>query len=169
MSAHRLSRIALLTAVALIIFIVELQIPSPIPFPGVKLGLANVVTLYAFFAYGPKDTACILLARILLGCTFSGQVIALLYSLAGGFLCFAVTFFLSKIVSEKQIWVCGVFGAIAHIIGQMIVAVLLTGTLTIISYLALLLLSAIITGLLTGFCSQITYIKLKKMGMTDTR
>ena len=81
---------ALLTAVALTIFMVELQLPALAPIPGVKLGLANIITVYAMFVLGPRDTACILLVRILLGSIFSGQLMALFYSLAGGLLCYLV-------------------------------------------------------------------------------
>ena len=61
----------MLTAIALTIFMVEAQIPAPVPVPGVKLGLANIVTVYAMFLLGPADTFCILLCRIFLGSLFS--------------------------------------------------------------------------------------------------
>ena len=77
--AKRLARLGILTAVALIIFIVELQIPNPFPIPGVKLGLANIVTVYAMFALGPLDTIAILLVRIILGSVFAGSVTSLFF------------------------------------------------------------------------------------------
>mgnify|MGYP002571948611 CR=1 FL=1 len=65
--ARRITRLALLTAIALTIFMVEAQIPVPIPIPGVKLGLANIVTVYAVFALGPGDALLILVTRVFLG------------------------------------------------------------------------------------------------------
>ena len=105
MKTKRLTRISMLTAVALTIFVVELQIPAPVPIPGVKLGLANIVTVCAMFLFGPADTALILAARILLGSFFSGRITSLFYSLAGGTLCYLIMLLLRRIVSERQIWV----------------------------------------------------------------
>ena len=64
---------ALLSAIALTIFLVEAQIPPVVPIPGVKLGLANIVTVYAVYALGGKEGAAILFARIFLGAVFSGN------------------------------------------------------------------------------------------------
>ena len=89
MKLRRLTRLALLTAVALTIFLVELQIPSVVPIPGVKLGLSNIITLYCVFAYGPWSALAVLLCRIVLGALCSGRVMALAYSLAGGLLSWA--------------------------------------------------------------------------------
>ena len=60
-NARRMTFCALLTAIALTIFMVENQIPTVIPLPGMKLGLANIVTVYAMFALGPVNTLLILL------------------------------------------------------------------------------------------------------------
>ena len=72
MSVKKISRLGLLTAIALILFIVELRIPNLVPIPGVKLGLANIVTIFALYRYKPSETALILIARILLGSIFRG-------------------------------------------------------------------------------------------------
>lgn len=160
MQTKRLTRLALLTAIALILFTVEAQIPTPVPIPGVKLGLANIVTVYAMFRYGPKDTLLVLLARVLLGSAFSGSMMALWFSLAGGLLCWLVMLPLRKILTEHQIWVCGVIGAVCHNIGQMAVCVAVYGTAQVLAYLPVLMLSGIVTGLFTGF---VALFLLKKM------
>lgn len=154
MTTKRLTRMALLTAVALGIFIVELQIPTLAPIPGIKLGLANIITVYAMFTLGPGDTACILGARILLGSMFSGQMMSLMYSLAGGVLCYLVMLLLRRLFTQKQIWICSVLGAAAHNIGQIGVAILLTRTPALIYYLPVLMISGIIAGTFTGLCAQ---------------
>ena len=79
----RLTRLALLTAIALTIFMAEAQLPTLVPIQGVKLGLANIVTVYAVFALGPGDALLILLSRVFLGAVFSGQMMTLFYSLGG--------------------------------------------------------------------------------------
>jgi heptaprenyl diphosphate synthase len=153
---------AVLTAVALSIFIVELQLPSLAPIPGVKLGLANIVTVYAMFTLGAADTLCILVARILLGSFFAGQIMALLYSLAGGLLCYLVMLALRRILTVKQIWVCGVLGAVAHNLGQIAVAILLTSTPALLYYLPVLMVSGILSGAFTGLCAQFVANRLPR-------
>ena len=155
MRTKRLARDALLTAVALIIFVIEAQIPPIVPIPGIKLGLANIITVCAVFMIGPWDALAILLCRIFLGSVFSGQMMALVYSLAGGLLCYAVMLLMRRAVTIKQVWVCSVFAAIAHNIGQMAAAVIITGTPAILYYLPALLVSAVVTGLFTGLCAQL--------------
>ena len=80
MKPNRLTRLALLTAVALIMFVVEQQLPPLAPIPGIKLGLANVVTLFALCALGPLPTGGILLARCFLGSLFAGSLSGLIFS-----------------------------------------------------------------------------------------
>ena len=82
MGTRRLTELALLTAAALIIFVIELRMPD-IAIPGVKLGLANIITVYAVFRYRPGETAMLVAARILLGALFSPNPSTLLYSAEG--------------------------------------------------------------------------------------
>ena len=159
---RRITRDALLTALALIIFVIEAQIPPLAPIPGIKLGLANVITLYALFSIGPVDALAILLLRIFLGSVFAGSFSAILFSLSGGLLCYAVSLFLRRILTRKQIWVCGVIGAAAHNLGQLAAAIALYQTSSLLFYLPVLLLSGCITGLFTGLAAQLTLARLEK-------
>ncbi|MCI8331249.1 MAG: Gx transporter family protein [Clostridiales bacterium] len=131
-----------------------MQIPNPVPIPGVKLGLANIITIFAVFMIGNVDAGMILLLRILLGGIFCGQAMSLMYSFAGGLLCYLSMLLMKKIVTEKQMWVCSVIGAIAHNIGQILVAILVTQTPALVAYLPVLMVSGSIAGLFTGFCAQ---------------
>ena len=164
MKVKQLLRMAMLTAVALIIFLVEAQIPNPVPIYGVKLGLANIVTVYAVFALGPGPALMILLCRVFLGSVFSGQMMMFLYSLGGGLLCWCAMCVLRRMVTGKQIWVCSVFGAIFHNIGQMAVAVAVTRTPSLLVYLPILLISGIVTGAFTGLAAQLLLDRLDKLG-----
>ena len=158
---RRLTTMALLTAVALIIFIVEAQLPPLAPIPGIKLGLANIITVYAMFRLGPRDTLCILLCRIFLGSVFAGQMMTLFYSLSGGLLCWLVMLGMRKMVTERQIWVCSAVGAVAHNVGQVLMAMFISGTPTMIVYLPVLLVSGVLAGLFTGFAAQFLLARLK--------
>ena len=150
----RITRAALLTALALIIFVLEAQIPPPVPLPGVKLGLANIITVYAMFRLGPKDTLAILLSRIFLGSVFAGAVSTLIFSLSGGLLCYLVMLALRRLLTVNQIWVCGVLGGMVHNLGQLLAAMLYYQTTSVAVYLPVLLLSGLITGAFTGAAAQ---------------
>lgn len=163
MGTKKLTYMALLTALALIIFVLEASIPAPVPIPGVKLGLANIITLYALWTLRPREALAILLTRIMLGSIFAGQLMSLLYSLGGGLLCFALTLAARRILSPRQIWVSSIIGAIAHNIGQILVAIVLTSTPGVAVYLPLLLISAIITGAFTGFAAQQLYHHMQRL------
>ena len=154
MKTGKLTRMALLTAIALTIFMVEAQIPALVPVPGVKLGLSNIITVFAVFAMGPSEAAAILFVRIFLGAVFAGNFSTIFYSAAGGTLAIVVTILLRKVLTRKQLWVAGVLGAIAHSIGQMAMAIVITQTVGLVSYLPVMILCSIVTGLFTGFCAQ---------------
>ena len=163
MQTKKITYMALLTALALIIFVLESYIPVPIPIPGVKLGLANIVTLYALWTLRPCEAFSILVIRIVLGSMFAGQLMSLLYSLGGGLLCFVLTLAARRILSERQIWISSVLGAMAHNVGQILVAIAVTATPVVAVYLPLLLISAIITGCFTGFAAQQLYLHMKQL------
>ena len=162
MKTNQLTKLALLTTIALIIFVIELQLPLPIAIPGIKLGLANIVTVYAMFHLGPKDTLFILIGRVLLGGIFSGRITSLLYSFIGGLCCYVVMALTRKIFNKKQIWICSILGSISHVIGQMAVAIILTGTFEIIGYLPILILGSIVTGSIIGTLAQLMLEKMPK-------
>ncbi len=151
---RKLTLLGLLTAIALTIFMVEAQIPSPVPLPGVKLGLANIVTVFTVFALSPKDGILVLAARIFLGAVFAGNFSTIFYSAAGGGCAIAMTILLRNILKPNQLWMAGCLGAVAHSIGQMTMAVILLGTPSLVMYLPVMIVISIITGLFTGFAAQ---------------
>lgn len=154
MKIRKITLLAMLSAIALTIFMVEAQIPPVVPLPGVKLGLANIVTVFAVFALGAKEGAAVLFVRIFLGAVFAGNFSTIFYSGAGGACAIAVTILLKKVLKENQLWVAGCVGAIAHSIGQMCAAVLLSGTPGLAIYLPVMIAISIVTGLFTGLCAQ---------------
>ena len=164
MSVKRLARLAMLTAVALIIFIVELQIPSPFPIPGIKLGLANIITVYAVYHYRAAEVAMIVGVRILLGSVFSGNFMALLYSACGSFLCLLGMLLLKKVISERYVWLASIFGALLHNTGQMAAALLVTQTPSLLMYYPFLVVSGCLAGLFTGLCAWLLIPRLKRFG-----
>lgn len=154
MDVKKTTRLGLLTALALILFVIEQQIPNPIPIPGIKLGLANVVTVYAVFSYRGREVFLLVLARIILGSLFSGSVVSFLFSLCGSLLCLLGMLPLSKLLSKKQIWLCSVIGALLHNVGQIIAAILVMRTFSVLVYLPPLILAGSIAGFFTGIIAQ---------------
>lgn len=154
MKTRRMVLLGLLTAIALTIFMLEAQLPAPIPVPGVKLGLANIVTVFTVFLLGSREGVLVLAARVFLGSVFAGNFGTILYSAAGGALAIFVTIGLKKILKENQLWVAGCAGAVAHSVGQMAVALWVSGTWGLLYYLPILIAVSIVTGLFTGLCAQ---------------
>ncbi|MFR1800740.1 MAG: Gx transporter family protein [Acutalibacteraceae bacterium] len=154
MNVKKLTELAILTALALIIFVIELQIPNPVPIPGVKLGLANIITVFAVYHYRASEVALIVFTRVFLGSFFGGNMMALMYSMAGGMLCLLGMLLLKRLLPEKYIWICSVLGAVLHNIGQTAVACLIAGW-GLLAYFPFLLISGCIAGAFTGGCAQI--------------
>ena len=161
MKTKDITRMALLSDIALTIFMVEAQLPGLTPVPGIKLGLSNIVTVYAVFTLGPKKAAAVLFCRVFLGAVFSGQMSTILYSGAGGACAIAVTILSRRVLTGKQIWVAGVLGSMAHCVGQMAVAIGVTLTPGLAAYLPVMLGIGIFTGAFTGFCAQFLTERLK--------
>lgn len=155
MKVRKTTLLGLLTGIALTIFIIEAQIPPLVPIPGVKLGLANIVTVFTVFAIGPWEGAEVLLCRVFLGAVFAGNFSTILYSGAGGLLAILTTIGLRKVLTPRQLWVAGSLGAIAHSIGQMAVAVWIAGTNAVLIYLPVMIVISVFTGLFTGLCAQL--------------
>ena len=154
MKVKKLTLLSLLSAIALTIFMVEAQIPALVPIPGIKLGLANIVTVFTVFAIGPKEGAAVLFVRVFLGAVFAGNFSTILYSGAGGLCAIGTTIGAKHILTKKQLWIAGVLGAIAHSIGQMAMAVAITQTVGLVAYLPVMIAVGILTGTFTGLCAQ---------------
>ncbi len=169
MKVKELTRMALLTAIALTIFMIEAQIPPVVPLPGVKLGLANIVTVYAVFVLGPGRAANILACRIFLGAVFAGNFSTIFYSAAGGACAILATIALRKVLTEKQIWVAGCLGAIAHSIGQIAMAAWISGTPSLVMYLPVMVAISVVTGLFTGLCAQFLVNRGKNLWKTTSK
>ena len=140
----RLTTLALLTTIALTIFVVESAIPTLVPIPGVKLGLANIVTLFVLKRYKFSDAAIVLAMR------FTGQAVSFIYSVSGGFLCLIVMAAVNKLLRGQYIFLTGILGAVSHNAGQILAAFFILRLSGIFAYMPFLVISGVITGLFTG-------------------
>ena len=161
MKAKKLAELSLLKAVATIIFIIELRIPNIIPIPGIKLGLANIITVYAAYRFSAKDVLLIAVARVFLGSLFGGNFSVIIYSLSGALACLAGMLLLRKIIPLEYVWLCSIIGAILHNTGQMAAAIFITRTPAVLAYYPPLIISGSIAGLFTGLCAMFILKRVK--------
>lgn len=166
-ATKRLALCAVLTALALGLSTVESMFPITllIPLPGVKLGLANIVTVFALYTLGAPSAVLILLARCFLGAMFAGNFNALLFSLLGGITAMVVMILLKK-CRKLTLYGVSVGGAAAHNIGQIGAAIITLGSVNVLGYLPVLLVVSVFTGALTGFVSGLLQKALKFQEVT---
>lgn len=163
MHTRKITSLALFAALALAIYSVESLLPPVVPLPGVKLGLANIITLLVLHLYGVGDAALVLLARILLSALLFGQAISLLYSLCGGLFCFAAMSLATHLLHRRFPELTSILGGIFHNVGQITAALLITAVPGVLVYLPYLLISGIVTGLFTGLCARFALRCLQRL------
>lgn len=154
MPTKKLTLLALFTTISLAVYAIESAIPPLVPIPGIKLGLANIITLILLKHYSLRDALEVLLARILLSALVFGQALSLIYSLAGGIVSLFIMVLTMKLLQKKMSYLTGAMGGIAHNMGQLTVAFAITATPGVFGFLPFFLLSGILTGLFTGLCAE---------------
>lgn len=168
LNTKHMTRLALFTTLALAIYSIEAAIPPLVPIPGIKLGLANIITLIVLRNFSAKDAFCVLIARILIASFLFGQAISMLYSLSGGILCLIVMLVINRLLQGHCLFLTGIFGALSHNAGQLIVAILLTTSLAPLSYIPFFVISSCLTGLFTGLCATFAQTYLAKLFHSQT-
>ena len=152
-TAKNIALCAVLAALALGLSTLEGLFPISllVPLPGVKLGLANIVTVFALYQLGAGAALAILLTRCLLG---AGNLSAMLFSVLGGLTAMLVMIFLRRL-PKLSVYGVSIGGAAAHNIGQMAAAVITLGSTMVLGYLPFLLAVSLFTGALTGFITAL--------------
>ena len=166
-TTKQLALCAVLAALALGLSTLESLFPISllIPLPGVKLGLANIVTVFALYELGALPALAILITRCVLGGLFAGNVSAMLFSLLGGLLAMAVMIAL-KHCRRLSIYGVSIGGAAAHNIGQMAAAVITLGSTMVLGYLSFLLAVSLFTGVLTGFLASLLFAAISHVKLS---
>ena len=166
-TTKQLALSAVLAALALGLSTLESLFPISllIPLPGVKLGLANIVTVFALYELGALPALAILITRCVLGGLFAGNVSAMLFSLLGGLLAMAVMIALRH-CRRLSIYGVSIGGAAAHNIGQMAAAVITLGSTMVLGYLPFLLAVSLFTGVLTGFLASLLFAAISHVKLS---
>ena len=146
---RKLAIYGVLTALAIIFGYIELQLPAFFAVPGIKPGLTNIVVVVALYSLDNKSALFINFVRIAIVSMLFGTIIAFMFSAIGGLLSTTVMILLKKTDKFSPIGVSAA-GGITHNIGQIIVAMFVTGTTNILWYLGILWLTGTISGLLVG-------------------
>ena len=154
---------SLMAALSMGLYALESLVPPIVPIPGVKLGLANVITLICLYVIGAKLSFAVLSVRIALSSLLFGSPMSLLFSISGGVLSFVVMLVLKKYISHENIWALSVFGAFGHNLGQVAMAVVVTSQLSVAYYFLFLIISSVVTGVFTGICAQSAVRHLKRL------
>lgn len=149
---------SVLCGIALALSLLDGAVSSLLPLPGFKLGLANVVSLFALYSLGLPWAVMICVVRSLLTAIFSGNMTMLLFSLLGGLLSIVVMFLLMKKLSLIKI---SVVGGITHNLAQLLAAALLTATPQVGYYLPVLVLTGTVCGFFIGVVCSIVFRRLR--------
>ncbi|MBS4761331.1 Gx transporter family protein [Carnobacteriaceae bacterium zg-ZUI252] len=161
--------IAMLSAQAVVISLIERGIPSPFAFaPGAKLGLGNLITLIALFTLSKKDTIKVLILRLSITTFFAGTLSTLMYSLAGVLLSF-IGMLVVKQLGPKRVSLIGIstIGGILHNLGQLLVFAVFAKTWTILNYLPILAMTGILAGFAVGFMGNFILERLDILNVDE--
>lgn len=156
MKVQKMALLGVLTAGAIVIAILESFIPS-VGIPGVKLGLANIIILVTLYELGIWEAASINLLRVLVVSLVRGTFLSMgfLMSLTGCVMSLGIMILFYLLLKWFSIVGVSVIGAIFHVTGQILVAMLYLGTAYIVLYLPVIGISAIITGVFVGIVARI--------------
>ena len=167
LNIRKIAILSMFVTISLTIFVLESLMPPVINIPGIKPGFANIVTLFLLVNTNKRSAFTVLIVRIILASIFAGQIMSLFYSLSGGILSLLAMSIVLYITKKKTIWFASVVGAIFHNIGQILAAVVVLGSWTVICYLPVLLISGCITGLITGLITEFLDRSLAKGAFLD--
>lgn len=166
---RRMVLLALFVAIASVLHVVEGWLPLPLPVPGIKLGLANIVSLVVIAIYGWRDAFFVATLRVLIGTLFGGAFLgpAFAMSLSGALISTAAMAFAYRFWQPPfSIAGVSIIGAVVHNLAQIVVAALVVASSSLLWYLPYLVLFAVPTGLATGFTTSFFLAKISKLNLT---
>lgn len=162
MKTKRIACLGLFIALAFVLSYVEYLLPLNIGIPGAKVGLANLVVMVALYTIGKKDAALLSVVRVVLvGFTF-GNLAMMLYSMAGALLSFIVML-MAKRTKLFSITGVSVLGGVFHNVGQIIVAMFVLETASLLYYLPFLIVIGTISGIVIGVISSMITVRVDRL------
>ena len=162
MKTRKLTLMAMLTAIALTIFMIEAQIPALVPIPGIKLGLSNGILIFAVYMLGIPTAFVLMVLKVVLSGLMFGGVSAMMYAFAGGLLSMIFMSLLSR-MKGIHVVVVSMIGGLMHNVGQVGLAMVMLSTPKLLYYMAILMVVGLGCGALTGICADSVMKHLRKM------
>lgn len=155
-NSHKITLLAVLIAGAIILSIVEGFIPN-FGIPGIKLGLANILILVTMYELGPKEALVVNLSRVYLANLLRGTILGMgfVMSITGALLSYIVMLLFYLLIRKFSVIGVSVLGSVAHITGQLLIAMLYLGSSVVIIYLPFIGISAIVTGVFVGIVAHL--------------
>ena len=162
MKTKKIAYLGLLVALAFVFSYIEFLLPISLGIPGVKLGFANLVIMVTLYTLGEKDAFLLSVVRILLvGFTFANTA-SMLYSLAGGVLSFA-SMYVAKRMKKFSMAGVSMLGGVFHNVGQILLAMWMLDTDSLMYYLPVLIVTGIVSGVMIGIIGAMITKRLKKL------
>lgn len=161
---EKIAYLGVLAALAILFGYIESLIPFYFGIPGMKLGLANIMTVVVLYLLGTWEAAVVSVVRILVVSLLFGSSYSLLYSLAGGVLSLVIMILL-KHVKRFSILGVSLAGGVMHNVGQLLVAMIVVKEIRLTFYAPFLMIAGAITGMLIGIISKLLYERIKKTGV----
>lgn len=162
MNTKKIAYLGLLIALAFVLSYVEFLLPINIGVPGAKVGLANIVVVVALYTIGGKNAFILSVIRVILvGLTFSNPAMTI-YSIAGALLSFVIMY-LTKRFSKFSMTGVSVLGGVFHNVGQIIVAMFLMETKSLVFYLPVLIILGTISGIVIGLLAAMIVKRIRPL------
>ena len=160
MTVKKLTSLSVAVALAMVLSFIECLIPPLVAVPGVKIGLANIVTVFILYVFGWREAASVSLIRVLLSSLLFGSAVSLAYSLSGAALSFLGMLALKKLPFSSEVSV-SIVGGVLHNAGQIIAACIIMENAAIMGYLPPLIISGTVAGVAVGTLAALLVKKLK--------
>ena len=176
LKVRKVALCALFICIAAVLSAVESWLPPICAIPGVRAGLGNIVTMFMLYIGGKwrsGETMAVVILRCFVAAFITGAVMNLFYGVMGGVCALGVMLLMRKILpgENRENWLplVGIMGALAHIAGQMLTAVIIYGNIIVLAYTPILICSAVIGGAFTGTCTLFMLKKLDQRVLDDIR
>ena len=160
MTVKKLTSLSVAVALAMVLSFIESLIPPLVAVPGIKIGLANIVTVFLLYVFGWREAASVSLIRVLLSALLFGSAVSLIYSLTGAILSFVGMLLLKKLPISSEVSV-SIVGGVLHNAGQIGAASVIMESAAIIGYLPPLIISGTVAGVAVGTLAALLVKKLK--------
>lgn len=164
METKKFTRLTMLLALSIVLNIVESMFPISY-IPGLRLGLANIITLFIIYKYSFKDAIYVSVLRVIIAGLLQTGIFSptFFFSLTGAILSTIMMYICHRFTKLSIIGV-SIVGSIFHSVGQVLVSILILNSLSMIYYLPYLLLFSIPTGIIVGLlCKEIVYFFSKDL------